>query len=398
MGAFMWQKRARLVTASIALAGCTESGVVLEPGDETKPPDDPKPVRVDLLAAGPYHTCAIRSGSLFCWGSNADGELGVGDQVDRPVATPVSGNDWTEVVVGETHTCARRTAGSVWCWGDGKLGQLGVDQVGPLLEPTFVSLPAPVRQLASKYAHTCAIDDTGALYCWGYNTEGQLGQDDPFPADGVNRSTPVRVGTDADWLLVDTGQGHTCGIRSPGDLWCWGRNSDGELGFGSVTPGQLRVPTRSDDLHDATYVRIGQSTSVALRGSGILYGWGDNTGGSSGFADTAVHIVPGRVSEFTDWKSVSIDTFHGCGVRSGNLYCWGRNAEGQLGVGDTDDRLGPTMVDDAADWVAVSAGRFHTCALKGDGSVRCAGQNHEGQLGTGDFDQRNVFTEIVLPP
>lgn len=383
------------LAAALLGSGCTDSGVVLEPPGE----GPQKPGRVDVVAAGPYHTCAIRSGSLFCWGANADGELGVGDQNDRSVATAVNGTDWSEVVVGESHTCARRTAGSVWCWGNGISGQLGTGDPGPELEPAFVSLPSPAAQLASKYSHTCAIDESGALFCWGANEEGQLAQNDPFPGEGVDRFTPVRVGSDNDWILVDTGQGHTCGLRSPGDLWCWGRNSDGELGNGSSTdPGQIRIPLRAGNDHDYTDVRIGQSTSLGIRHGGELYSWGENLQGGGALPLSGLQPTPTKVGSFDDWASISVDTFHGCGIRVGQLYCWGRNGEGQLGLGDNDDRIGPTPVDGASDWAGVAAGRFHTCAQKKDGSVRCTGQNGNGQLGLGDFDDRNVFTDIVPPP
>jgi alpha-tubulin suppressor-like RCC1 family protein len=390
-------RSAGIVVAAIAFgtAGCGESGTVLTPA--------PKPtaiaVRVDRLAAGPYHTCAIDGGHLHCWGSNAEGELGVGDQQNRSTPTAVAGDDWNEVVIGERHTCASRTGGSVWCWGDGSTGQLGTGQPGPATTPAFVSLPAPVVSLGSTYGHTCAIDEAKALRCWGANAEGQLAQDDPFPGPGADRSTPVRVGTDADWLVVDAGQGHTCGIRSPGDLWCWGRNSSGELGIGTLDPMQIRVPLRVGTDQDWTFVRIGQSTSCGLRGAGALYCWGDNTEGSGGFGDTNERDAPTRVGAFDDWIDISVDTFHSCGIRKdGSLYCWGRNAEGQLGLGDTDDRLAPTRVGDATDWIEIAAGRFHSCGLRRGGEVSCTGMNDDGQLGLGDLARRSTFTPVAVPP
>ncbi len=387
--------RASIAALVVSLAGCSDAGVVLSPAPAPKAPV----ARVDLLAAGPYHTCAIDGGHLHCWGSNDKGELGVGDQDNRGTPTLVPGDDWEAVVIGESHTCAKRTGGSAWCWGDGSVGQLGTGQPGPALVPQFVSLPSPVVSLGSTYSHTCAIDALKTLRCWGANEEGQLGQDDPFPGKGVDRSTPVRVGTDADWLVADAGQGHTCGIRSPGNLYCWGRNSSGELGIGSLDPGQIRVPLRVGTATDWTDVRIGQSTSCGLRASGALYCWGDNTEGSGGFGDANERDAPTRVGTFDDWTMVTVDTFHSCGIRKdGSLYCWGRNAEGQLGLGDNDDRLAPTRVGTDADFAQVAAGRFHTCALKRDGTVLCTGENDKGQLGLGDFNRRATFTAVAFPP
>lgn len=376
--------------------GCSDVGVVLAPGES---PALPGSVRVDEIAAGPYHTCGIDGGRLLCWGSNDHGELGVGDTAERTSPATLEGDDWKEVVVGALHTCARRTGGSPWCWGDDALGQLGVGAAGSSMVPSFVSMDAPVTELASTYNHTCALDERHALFCWGANAEGQLAQDDPFPGAGVDRGEPVQVGVDLDWLLADAGEGHTCGIRAPGSLWCWGRNSDGELGLGAGSPGQIRTIGRAGDAEDWRDVRIGQQTSCGIRGAGSLFCWGGNDFGEGGHGDTARRDVPTRVGDGDDWTVISLDTFHACGVRrGGSLYCWGRNIEGQLGLGDADARLSPTRVDMATDWVSVAAGRFHTCALKRDRSVLCTGQNDVGQLGLGDIESRTTFTPVVLPP
>jgi alpha-tubulin suppressor-like RCC1 family protein len=390
--------RAIVLLGALVALGCTEAGVVLTPPDAATP--IPDSVRVDALAAGPYHTCGIDSGRLLCWGSNDTGELGVGDTTPRTSPATIAGTDWKEVVVGETHTCARRTGGSLWCWGDNAEGQLGIGPSAAMSTPSFVSLSAPAQQLASTYAHSCAVDDTHALFCWGANEEGQLAQDDPFSAGvGVNRDHPVQVGSDHDWLVADTGQGHTCGVRAPGNLWCWGRNSDGELGLGAGSAGQTRSPGRVGKAEDWRDVRIGQETSCGLRGTGSLWCWGGNDFGECGLGDTAQRDVPTAVGAFEDWKVISTDTFHTCGVRSdGSLYCWGRNIEGELGLGDAKARLTPTRVDDATDWISVAAGRFHTCALKSDRSVLCTGQNDKGQLGLGDTTSRFTFTLVALPP
>lgn len=392
-----------LALAALTLAlGCDASGVVLTPdgsGGSGGSIALASSVRVDVLAAGPYHSCGIDGGRLLCWGSNDHGELGVGDVAPRTSPATLAGDDWKEVVVGERHTCARRTGGSPWCWGDNTAGQLGTGLGGPSSTPAFVSMDAPVTELASTYDHTCAIDEEHALFCWGANAEGQLAQDDPFPGPGVDRATPVQVGVDRDWLVADAGEGHTCGIRAPGNLWCWGRNSDGEQGLGPGAPGQTRTPGRAGTGEDWRDVRVGQQTSCGLRGPGTLWCWGGNDFGEGGLGDTAQRDEPTQVGAFDDWTVISLDTFHACGVRAtGALYCWGRNIEGQLGLGDAEARLTPTRVDAADDWISVAAGRFHTCALKRDRSVLCTGQNNVGQLGLGDTMTRLTFTPVVLPP
>lgn len=377
---------------TILLSGCTDAGVVLSP------PPGPAAVRVDVLAAGPYHTCGIDGGKLVCWGANKEGELGVGDLLPHTTPVTVAGLDWREIVAGESHSCARRTGGSLWCWGANNVGQLGLGNMTDSSSPAFVSTMAPATQLGATYSHTCAVDETHALYCWGANEEGQIGQDDPFPGKGVDRPSPTRVGSDNDWILADGGQGHTCGIRSPGALWCWGRNSEGELGLGPGVPGQLRVPQHTGTAIDWIDIRLGQASSCGLRAPGTLWCWGGNIAGETGQGDLMVREAPTQVGAFQDWTVITLDTFHACGVRTdGSLYCWGRNDEGQLGLGDNMARLTPTRVGTDSDWVSVAAGRFHTCALKRDRSVLCTGRNDEGELGTGDQKQRDVLTLIQVP-
>lgn len=402
------------IACAAAVGACTQRGVVLEAGPGggepgTGPggggPGEPAVVRVDSLAAGPYHTCGIQGGRLHCWGANDQGQLGVGDMDDRTTPAPIEGDDWAEIVNGQLHGCARRLGGSLWCWGANGDGQLGIGADATAVTPAFVSIVAPVAQLGSTYLHTCAVDLDAALWCWGDNAEGQLGLGDPFPGEGVDRARPERVGSENDWTLVDGGQGHSCGIRAPGSLWCWGRNTRGELGLGDDAAGQIRIPRRVGDAEDWIDVRVGQNGSCGLRDAGrggregALYCWGENSFGEAGVGDQAIRRTPTRVGALDDWVSVSLDTFHACGVRAnGELYCWGHNLEGQLGLGDRGDHAEPARVGDAADWASVAAGRLHTCARKRDGAVLCAGLNDRGQLGTGDVERRLVFTPVASAP
>lgn len=190
------------------------------------------------VAAGGFHSCGLdRSGRIYCWGLNASGELGVGDNAlrDAPTQTGcvdgVCFDDWTAIGAGSFHTCAIRDDGSMWCWGGGLNGQLGV---GPLnmdnaLEPQRIEVGG-WRAVDGGASHTCAIREDRGLYCFGRNEEGQLGL-----GDVLRRDVPDRVG-DATYIRVSAGRQHTCAIREDRTLWCWGRNEAGQLGLGFATP------------------------------------------------------------------------------------------------------------------------------------------------------------------
>jgi alpha-tubulin suppressor-like RCC1 family protein len=257
-----------------------------------------------------------------------------------------------------------------------------------------VALDAAATRVSAEAHFSCAVLDTGALYCWGENTEGQLGQDDTYP--GADEFEPLRVADFDDWLGIDAGQGHACGLRAPGSLWCWGRNSDVQLGTGPKTPVQFRLPQAVGSESDYVLAQAGQMQSCAIREEGELSCWGRNDFGNLGTGDLDPRLVPTPVGSGT-YAQMSLDTFHACAVDAeGALSCWGRNVEGQLGLADNEDRVSPTVAS-GSNWVQVAVGRFHTCAVSRDDSIWCTGENDAGRLGVGDLDRRNAFTEVLGP-
>jgi alpha-tubulin suppressor-like RCC1 family protein len=347
-------------------------------------------------------TCALVLGSAFCWGDSADGGLGTGGPQEQSSPAAVrTGAVFSSVAVGDVHACGLEVGtNQVDCWGANAFGQLGSGDDAPRDAPSPVALGQSALEVSTGYEFTCAILADRSLWCWGENDEGQLGQSDMFGAG--NSPVPLAVGASSPWMHVAAGQGHACGIQSPGTLWCWGRNTSAELGLGPGQPIQIRTPTRVGSDGDWASLDLGQDSACALKQDGSLWCWGADTFDQLGFpadsdAATPVADAPTRVGTDSDWSEVSIDTFDGCAVkRDGSLWCWGRNLEGQLGLGDNVNRSLPTPV--STGWLAVSVGRFHTCAETLDHGVQCTGQNHSGALGLGDLMDRNAFVPVVLPP
>jgi alpha-tubulin suppressor-like RCC1 family protein len=349
-------------------------------------------VQVD---AGDNHTCAVFYGALYCWGQNQRGQLGLGDSSNRDRPERVGArSDWAEVTTAAEHSCALAQDGSVWCFGANDRGQLSGSGVNDVLVPRRVALEAAALQVSAESDFSCARLDSGALYCWGENTEGQLGQDDTYP--GADEFSPLRVADFDDWTYIDAGQGHACGLRAPGSLWCWGRNSDVQLGTGPDTPVQFRFPEPVGSETDFALVQAGQMQSCAIREAGELSCWGRNDFGNLGTGDLDPRLVPTTIGT-GGYAQMSLDTFHACAVdRSGTLACWGRNVEGQLGLGDNEDRVSPSPVPGSG-WVQVAVGRFHTCAVRSDDSIWCTGENDSGRLGVSDLERRNAFTRVLGP-
>ncbi len=279
------------------------------------------------LSAGRSHTCGsvpatrYQAALFYCWGLNDHGQLGDGTTTPRTAPTLVAtmGPAAGPVIAGGNHTCAQDyDTGNALCWGANGNGQLDdgttIDRLSPVAietvpcgsgPPGFVPPVACPPGAFTVFnggftaggAHTCAgaggsYYTSFAWYCWGANGSGQVG-------DGTTTDRAV-------WVLVDGGRAfgwvsaggnHTCGLPTGpghvrGDVYCWGSNSNGQLGDGTTT----------------------QRTRPVLVAGGLSF-LGVSAGGN-----------------------------HSCGVTAAGLYCWGSNSAGQLGTGSTTDSSVPVKV------------------------------------------------------
>jgi alpha-tubulin suppressor-like RCC1 family protein len=377
--------------AIVASAGCGVDAKLLE---RTPTPDDAGNTVADArgpfvagpgaqLAAGEAHTCALVSETIHCWGNNQAAQ--VAPPSGAAVMTPKTvalGEPAVALCAGESHSCALTGAGSVWCWGGNDQGQLGrgAGSVDP--SPARANLPLPVTTFACGIQHNCGVLADGTLWCWGSSMESQLGvgiYDDIRP-------DPIQVGTDRDWMLVAAGQGHTCGLRKPGRLYCWGRNTGVQLGLGPGAPQNVGTPARVGGDEDWIAVSLRQDGTCALKAGGSLHCWGSNTGGQLGEAGAATE-APAPFGMRNDWRVVRAGTFHSCALTAkGELACWGRNIEGQLAFGDFATHVAPPDATLPGRWLEATVGRFHTCARAETGSIACAGKNAVSELGVGRSD------------
>lgn len=204
---------------------------------------------VAAIDVGALHTCAIAGGKAWCWGRAADGQLGDGQTSTSKasptavIATSMTGTIAT-IGLGARHSCAVESTGAPWCWGDNADGQLGIGGAGASWPtPQAVStaaMPATIAGITGGERHACAFETGGTPWCWGAGGDGQLGN-----GSIQQRTTPTAVDTTAMAATIgamDAGGAHTVAIDGGQVGWAWGRGSAGQLGNGTTTPAQT-TPT-----------------------------------------------------------------------------------------------------------------------------------------------------------
>jgi alpha-tubulin suppressor-like RCC1 family protein len=183
--------------------------------------------------------CVIKNdGSAWCWGSNYDGQLGIGNMDDQstPVQLSALGNEVESISLTGSTGCALKADGSVSCWGILPLGST------PYTTPKAIAgLPGPASHLAVGRFHACAIAaGDGSVWCWGDNGYGQLGV--PQPGQSTKAVEVTAIGTG--FVQIASEYQFTCALQADGSVWCWGYNSSGQLGQGHKNEilGAVQVP------------------------------------------------------------------------------------------------------------------------------------------------------------
>ena len=186
------------------------------------------------VSCGYYHTAAIKTdGTLWIWGYNLYGQLGDNTAVNKssPVTTSITGSTWVDIASGRYHTIAIKTDGTLWTWGYNFSGQLGLNDTTSRSTPVQeVTGGTNWKQVSSGVFYTAAIKKDGTLWSWGNNGNGQLGINST-----ANTSTPVQtVAGGTNWKQLSCGGFYTAAIKTDGTLWLWGNNGNGQLGDNTI--------------------------------------------------------------------------------------------------------------------------------------------------------------------
>ncbi len=346
------------------------------------------------ISSGGVSSCSLTdAGAAYCWGYNGLGELGNGTTTnsDAPVAV-AGGLKFANVSAGGfSHGCGATAANQGYCWGGNANGELGDGTTTNRAAPVLVAGGLAFVQLSAGFSHSCGLTVAGQAYCWGSNLDGQLGV-----GDTLNRSVPTAVVGGLSFASVSTTAFSSCGLTPAGAAWCWGINNFGQLGNGTTTNSSTPVLV-SGGLSFSTIAVDGTHT-CGLTAAGNAYCWGANTFGELGTGTTTNSSVPVAVIGPLTFGSLAAGSSFTCGIATGGgAYCWGNNANGQLGNGSLTSSTSPVAVTGGASFSRITAGFTFACALTPAGAAYCWGydQFQDGLLGNGTTNSSLVPVRVV---
>ncbi|MCH9683533.1 MAG: hypothetical protein K0V04_18995 [Deltaproteobacteria bacterium] len=342
------------------------------------------------IGSGADHVCAVRlDGRVVCWGLHNFGQLGV----SRPFLTipwpqvvelpqdvhPV------ELVTGNHHTCGRTRDGDSWCWGRNASHEIDVDSRDETLLPMQIPARGPHGTMGVAPQHTCfSAAEDASVSCQGGAAWGELGAPPPGPGPFT---TTLPGAARIDDLAV--GRDHSCARVGP-DVWCWGRNTDGQLGAitedtSSPEPVQVMLPSAASRLvagRDHTCAVLDDGISVSCWGVNVVGQIGDGTTDTAAVPTAPARPLPAPVVH----ASARLDST--CMLlNDGDIWCWGGLNGDYLGAAIEPDTplLVPTRIDVVDEitppLVEIILGNQHLCARAGTMQMWCWGSDAFEQLG-----------------
>lgn len=315
-----------------------------------------------------YGFFLAEDGSLWAAGTAESGVQGTNDGVDHKVLTRIgTDNDWADMACSRFwgySAFAIKTNGTLWAWGENSAGQLGIGNTQAQTLPVQVGTDTDWKQVAAGVSSVLALKADGSLWGWGLNMYGEL-----FGYEG-RQSSPVRLGSETDWEKVLVIEFRAYAVKKDGTLWAWGDNSRNLLGFNTpteeestsegnpvevVTEPQITKPTQVTAVKGEVLAVSGceNTLSVATGTDGIIEKvWmfgsnadgalGDGKGLGNGNKDIPFATVPVNPSLKSSLKFTTMSSGQSYTMMltdDGDIWGWGCNRGGQLGDETPNDQL-----------------------------------------------------------
>ena len=329
---------------------------------------------------------------MWCWGNNGAGQLGDGTGTNRTVPVAVTGG--TNIVNISlrpyAHVCAINTTGNLYCWGQNVLGQIGDGTTADKMLPTAIA--GAYAKVSVTTSATCALDPDGKAYCWGTGwTTGD--------GSGSNRTTPTAVATSVKFQDIMVSGLAACGLTLDNYAYCWGAQNYGASGIYNASPVNISsvkfkqiFNSQHDEANDTT-------TFCGISMTDIAYCWGSNSNGQVGDGTTTDRsntpvVVSGGIKFSQLYPAITTT----CGLTdTGKAYCWGTNTSGAIGNNTTSTSYLPTLISGGKTYAALFSAGYTNFGLIGNPiTTFCRGNNDIGRLGDGTQTDRPDMTAVKI--
>ncbi|HEX7773742.1 MAG TPA: chitobiase/beta-hexosaminidase C-terminal domain-containing protein, partial [Pyrinomonadaceae bacterium] len=308
---------------------------------------------VKEIGAGGHTSIALKTnGTVWTWGSNEFGSLGIGSITpatsSRPVQVPTL-SGITAISAGTSHLMALKSDGTVWIWGQNSRGELGIGTQDFNAYPLPLKVPGltNVVRIIAGDGISYAVKSDGTVFGWGTTISGRLG-DGTMTGEAI--TSPIELPLLKNTIAAGPGLASTVVLKQDATLWSFGSNFLGRLGRGIVTEGGFPVPTQIPNLLGKT-VSAGYAHTLVTLPDGTVKAFGGNDAGQlgQGTSDFGSHstplLVPGVTGVFaTAAGSNASFALIGNSSTGGTIKAWGGNTFGMLGIGSLASTSVPVVV------------------------------------------------------
>ena len=354
-------------------------------------------------------------GTVWTWGYNGYGQLGLKDTVTRYKPTQISIENVIDIAAGANHVLLLTKDGKVYTFGQNSYSQLG--RSGDTTKPEEVEGLENITKIAAGGYHSMALANDGSVYTWGYNGNGQLGN-----GTTTSSSTPIKIKA-RNIYQIDAGNQTSAAVDGNGNTYIWGYNGYGQLGNGTTT--NLYAPRQVTSLDDIVEVAVENNTVLVLNAAGNVFASGYNGYGNLGNNTTKnsnqfVQVIEKIETSTIDGddtqetvetpiylsnvKSIEAGGNYAIAVKEdGTAVSWGQNNSSQMATGDVANKLLPVELTYGKDLdkidkiLDVAAGEASTTIVREDGKVWTVGKNNYGQLGDTSATNKTDFVCISKP-
>ncbi|MEY8239730.1 MAG: cadherin-like domain-containing protein, partial [Cycloclasticus sp.] len=326
-------------------------------------------VRVDSSDSGSHSMALFDDGSVYTWGGNGSGQLGLGTTINNYVPTRVGGlPKIKDFALGSYYTLALDVDGAVWYWGN----SVTVPMAIPLSEGMVID------DIAASYSYIYLLDSNGNIYTEYADSSPTL---------------PSQIAGFSNISEINSGQSHLLALDNNGLVWASGNNRYGQLGYGQDT-GSSSVPVQVSKISSIVSIEAGSNYSFAIDDQGQLFAWGDNNYGQLGDETYLNRNVPVEVATLSNVAEVKAGNNHTL-VRTidGSLYGMGYGSSYALGSVDEYRISTPKLIMDES-VSAIGAGNNSSFVIGTDGLSYSFGANSSGRLGDGTTESHSEAVEI----